>query len=68
MANLESQPSLASTLPTNLPVTFMKEITKDFSVDRVLGQSVFGTVYQVRVDTNNYTSDSYIQNRFTDRG
>ncbi|CAD6254151.1 unnamed protein product [Miscanthus lutarioriparius] len=49
MANLQSQPSLASTLPTNLPVTFMKEITKDFSVDRVLGQSVFGTVYQVKV-------------------
>ncbi|KAG0529427.1 hypothetical protein BDA96_05G097600 [Sorghum bicolor] len=46
MANLQSQPSLASTLPTNLPVTFMKEITSDFSVERILGQSVFGKVYQ----------------------
>jgi hypothetical protein len=52
MANLQSQPSLASTLPTNLPVTFMKEITSDFSVERILGQSVFGKVYQVRVGTN----------------
>ena len=67
MANLQSQPSLASTLPTNLPVTFMKEITRDFSVELELGRSVFGTVYKVRVDPNIYISDSYIQNRFTDR-
>ncbi|XP_066336916.1 cysteine-rich receptor-like protein kinase 40 isoform X1 [Miscanthus floridulus] len=46
MASLQSQQSLASTLPTNLPVTFMKEITRDFSVELELGRSVFGTVYK----------------------
>ena len=44
---MASQQSLASTLPTNLPATFMKEITNDFSAEREIGHSVFGTVYEV---------------------
>jgi len=39
-------------MPTYLPVTFMKEITNDFSPDRELGKSVFGTVYKVRLTPN----------------
>jgi len=38
--------ALASTLPKDLPVTFIKEITKDFSPEQELGRSVFGTVYK----------------------
>ncbi|CAL4981572.1 unnamed protein product [Urochloa decumbens] len=45
MSSLQSQQSLASTLPTNLPATFMKEITGDFAPERELGRSVFGIVY-----------------------
>ncbi|KAF8689677.1 hypothetical protein HU200_041708 [Digitaria exilis] len=47
---MASQQSLESTLPTNLPATFMKEITNDFSSDRELGRSVFGTVYKGVLD------------------
>jgi hypothetical protein len=47
MASLQSQQSLASTLPMNLPATFMKEITSDFASERELGRSVFGIVYKV---------------------
>jgi hypothetical protein len=34
-------------LPTNLPTTFMKEITDDFSAKQEVGYSVFGKVYKV---------------------
>ena len=47
MTSLQTQESLASTLPTNLPATFMKEITADFASERELGRSVFGIVYKV---------------------
>jgi serine/threonine protein kinase len=43
---MASQQSLASTLPKDLPATFMKEITNDFSPDQELGRSIFGTVYK----------------------
>ncbi|RCV37780.1 hypothetical protein SETIT_8G089700v2 [Setaria italica] len=46
MANLQSQQSLVSTLPKELPATFMKEITSDFAAGRELGRSVFGIVYK----------------------
>ncbi|CAL4984992.1 unnamed protein product [Urochloa decumbens] len=46
MSSLQSQQSLASTLPTNLPATFMKEITGDFAPEREFGRSVFGIVYK----------------------
>jgi disease resistance protein RPM1 len=44
---MESKQILASSLPKDLPATFMKEITNDFSPDQALGGSVFGTVYKV---------------------
>jgi len=40
----------SSEMPTYLPVTFMMQITDDFSPDRELSKSGFGTVYKVRVD------------------
>ncbi|XP_072151581.1 cysteine-rich receptor-like protein kinase 6 isoform X2 [Setaria viridis] len=43
---MESEQILASSLPKDLPATFMKEITNDFSPDQALGGSVFGTVYK----------------------
>jgi disease resistance protein RPM1 len=49
---MASQQSLASTLPKDLPATFMKEITNDFSPDQELGRSIFGTVYKVRLTPN----------------
>ncbi|CAO2143823.1 unnamed protein product [Urochloa humidicola] len=46
MANLQSQQSLVSTLPKELPANFMKDITGDFAAERELGRSVFGIVYK----------------------
>ncbi|CAL4982592.1 unnamed protein product [Urochloa decumbens] len=45
---MASQLSLESTLPTNLPAEFIKEITGNFSPKLELGRSVFGTVYKVK--------------------
>ena len=53
--------ALASTLPKDLPVTFIKEITKDFSPEQELGRSVFGTVYKVRLTPTIQTSNYSIQ-------
>jgi len=50
-------------LPTNLPTTFMKEITSDFSPEREVGRSVFGTVYKVRVDPNIYASKNLLHTK-----
>ena len=50
MEDLKQGVLQSSEMPTYLPVTFMMQITDDFSPDRELGKSVFGTVYKVRVD------------------
>jgi len=39
--------TLLSTLPKNIPASFLKQITDDFSPDRELGKGAFGTVYKV---------------------
>ncbi|TVU25752.1 hypothetical protein EJB05_28259 [Eragrostis curvula] len=44
MATHTSSP--LSTLPKNLPASFMKEITDNFSADRQLGKGAFGTVFK----------------------
>ena len=44
---LETQQSLTSTLPSELTLDFLKKITNDFSPDRKIGQSAFGTYYKV---------------------
>jgi len=38
--------TLLSTLPKNIPASFLKQITDDFSPDRELGKGAFGTVYK----------------------
>jgi len=45
-SKLERLPRIGSTLPTDLPATFMKEITADFNSEREIGRSVFGIVYK----------------------
>lgn len=45
--NLEKGLSIASKIPRELPASFLKEITNNFSQDRLLGSSVFGSVYKV---------------------
>ncbi|CAN6342820.1 unnamed protein product [Urochloa humidicola] len=42
----ESEPSLLSTLPNEVPLDFLKEITLDFSEERRLSEDAFGTVYK----------------------
>ncbi|CAD6257360.1 unnamed protein product [Miscanthus lutarioriparius] len=41
-----STSSLLSTLPKDIPASFLKQITKDFSPELELGKGAFGTVYQ----------------------
>ncbi|CAO2143825.1 unnamed protein product [Urochloa humidicola] len=45
-ASSESEPSLLSTLPNEVPLDFLKEITSDFSEERKLSEDAFGTVYK----------------------
>ncbi|KAL6660664.1 hypothetical protein ACP70R_001699 [Stipagrostis hirtigluma subsp. patula] len=42
----ESKTSLLSTLPKNIPASFLREITDNYSPERVLGKGAFGTVYK----------------------
>ncbi|OEL15078.1 putative receptor-like protein kinase [Dichanthelium oligosanthes] len=43
----ESKTSLLSTLPTkDIPASFLKQITNDYSPERELGTGAFGTVYK----------------------
>ncbi|TVU00665.1 hypothetical protein EJB05_53906, partial [Eragrostis curvula] len=42
----EIQQQRLATLPKELPATFLKKITNDFSPDLVLGCSVFGKIYK----------------------
>ncbi|XP_051198533.1 cysteine-rich receptor-like protein kinase 6 [Lolium perenne] len=42
----ESQQSVLSTLPSELPLDFLKSITDQFSQERILGTGAFGTVYK----------------------
>jgi len=35
-------------VPEDLPFQFIREITDDFSEERILGQGAFGVVYRVR--------------------
>jgi len=39
-----STSSLLSTLPKDIPASFLKQITKDFSPELELGKGAFGTV------------------------
>ncbi|CAL4994133.1 unnamed protein product [Urochloa decumbens] len=41
-----SEPSLLSTLPKELPLDFLKDITLGFSDDRILSKGAFGTFYK----------------------
>jgi hypothetical protein len=43
----ESKPTVLSTLPSELPLDFLKTITDQFSEKRILGVGAFGTVYEV---------------------
>ncbi|RCV05987.1 hypothetical protein SETIT_1G126900v2, partial [Setaria italica] len=38
--------TLVSTLPNNIPASFLKQITDDFSPERELGKGAFGIVYK----------------------
>ncbi|KAM0856710.1 hypothetical protein ACQ4PT_048945 [Festuca glaucescens] len=42
----ESQQSVLSTLPSELPLDFLKNITDQFSQEHILGTGAFGTVYK----------------------
>ncbi|KAL6875613.1 hypothetical protein ACP4OV_013126 [Aristida adscensionis] len=42
----DSNSSLLSTLPKNIPASFLREITDNFAPGRVLGKGAFGTVYK----------------------
>ncbi|CAO2148446.1 unnamed protein product [Urochloa humidicola] len=46
MASDSSRGKSLSTLPKELPLEFLKKITDDFSEDRKLGESDFGTYYK----------------------
>ncbi|XP_034568489.1 disease resistance protein RGA5 isoform X2 [Setaria viridis] len=43
---LKKKQSLASAVPKNLPASFLRQITNDFSAEQELCRSVFGIVYQ----------------------
>nr|TKW00189.1 hypothetical protein SEVIR_8G091450v2 [Setaria viridis] len=45
-ASSESEPTLLSTLPNEVPLDFLREITSDFSDERRLSEDAFGTVYK----------------------
>lgn len=47
-ASSESEPTLLSTLPNEVPLDFLREITSDFSEERRLSEDAFGTVYKVK--------------------
>ncbi|KAF7100121.1 hypothetical protein CFC21_101669 [Triticum aestivum] len=42
----ENRPSVLSTLPKDLPLDFLKNITDQFSENRIIGKGAFGTVYK----------------------
>ncbi|CAD6257401.1 unnamed protein product [Miscanthus lutarioriparius] len=42
----DTRSSLLSTLPKDIPASFLKQITNDFSPKLELGKGAFGTVYQ----------------------
>ncbi|CAO2152378.1 unnamed protein product [Urochloa humidicola] len=46
MTNGTSRTTLLSTLPKNIPASFLRQITDDFSPQRELGKGAFGTVYK----------------------
>ena len=51
---MANKPSLLSTLPTNPPAQFLKDITDGFSKTQMLGEGAFGTVYKVPFSTVEY--------------
>jgi len=42
---MANKPTVLSTLPSELPLDFLKTITNQFAEDRILGVGAFGTVY-----------------------
>lgn len=51
---MANKPSLLSTLPTNPPAQFLKDITDGFSKTQKIGEGAFGTVYKVPFSTVEY--------------
>jgi len=47
---LESTSQHGSSEPRNLPLEYLRNITNNFSDDRLLGEGGFGTVYKVRLN------------------
>jgi hypothetical protein len=46
-ASSECEPSLLSTLPNEVPLDFLKDITLGFSKERILSEGPFGIDYKV---------------------